>query len=148
MPSTSQSYWTRNEAVQGDEGNAIMKLMGYEILTFDSYFHGVPILIKDNIVTADKLEATAGSHALLGGKLPKEASVISRLRKAGAIILGKTNLSEWANFRSAMSSNGWSARGGQTMGTYYPGSDPSGSSSGSGVAASLGLCVITLGSEV
>jgi amidase len=148
MPSTSQSYWTRNEVVQGDEGNGIVTLMEYEILILYSYFHGVPMLIKDNIATADKLEATAGSYALVGAKPAKEASVISRLRKAGAIILGKTNLSEWANFRSATSSNGWSARGGQTIGTYYPGSDPSGSSSGSGVAASLGLCVVTLGSEV
>src|SRR6266702_4745049 len=110
MPSTSLSYWARNEAVQGDEGNGIITLMEYEILILNSYFHGVPMLIKDNIATADKLESTAGSYALVGAKPAKEASVISRLRKAGAIILGKTNLSEWANFRSAVSSNGWSAR--------------------------------------
>jgi amidase len=85
---------------------------------------------------------------LLGAKPEKESSVVSRLRKAGAIILGKTNLSEWANFRSSMSSNGWSARGGQTIGAYYPESDPSGSSSGSGVATALGLSVASLGSEV
>lgn len=128
--------------------NRITTSIRHEMLIANSCFHGVPILIKDNIVTEDKLEVTAGSYALVGAKPSKEATVISRLRRAGAIILGKTNLSEWANFRSAVSSNGWSARGGQTLGTYYPGSDPSGSSSGSGVAASLGLCVVTLGSEV
>jgi amidase len=94
------------------------------------------------------METTAGSYALVGAKPEKEASVVSKFRKAGAIILGKTNLSEWANFRSTLSSSGWSPRGGQTMGIYYPNSQPSGSSAGSGVATSLGLCVASLGSEV
>lgn len=90
---------------------------------------------------------TAGSWSLVGAKVPRDATVASRLRAAGAILLGKTNLSQWANFRSSNSSNGWSAQGGQTYGAYYPGQDPSGSSSGSGVAASLGLAFGTLGTE-
>lgn len=90
---------------------------------------------------------TAGSWSLVGAKVPRDATVASKLRAAGAILLGKSNLSEWANFRSANSSNGWSAQGGQTYGAYYLGQDPSGSSSGSGVAASLGLALGTLGTE-
>ncbi|KAF1999217.1 amidase signature enzyme [Amniculicola lignicola CBS 123094] len=109
--------------------------------------HGLPILIKNNIATKDKMNNTAGSYALLGAKVPRDATVAARLRSAGAIILGKSNLSQWANFRSSNSSNGWSAHGGQTYGAYYPGQDPSGSSSGSGVSASLGLAVATLGTE-
>lgn len=90
---------------------------------------------------------TAGSYALLGARVPRDATVAAKLRKAGAILLGKSNLSQWANYRSSNSSNGWSAQGGQTYGAYYPGQDPSGSSSGSGVAASLGLAFGTLGTE-
>jgi amidase len=90
---------------------------------------------------------TAGSWSLYGAKVPRDATVAAKLRKAGAIILGKTNLSQWANFRSSNSSNGWSAQGGQTYAAYYPGQDPSGSSSGSGVSASLGLAFGTLGTE-
>jgi len=90
---------------------------------------------------------TAGSFSLLGAKVPRDATVAAKLRQAGAILLGKTNLSQWANYRSSNSSNGWSAYGGQTYGAYYPGQDPSGSSSGSGVSASLGLAFGTLGSE-
>ncbi|KAF2259494.1 amidase [Lojkania enalia] len=109
--------------------------------------HGLPILIKNNIATADQMNNTAGSYALLGAKVPRDATVAAKLRKAGAIILGKANLSQWANFRSSNSSNGWSAHGGQVYGAYYPGQDPSGSSSGSGVASSLGLAVASLGTE-
>lgn len=109
--------------------------------------HGIPILIKNNIATDDKMNNTAGSYALLGSKVPRDSTVASKLRKAGAIILGKTNLSQWANYRSFNSSNGWSAYGGQTEGAYFPGQDPSGSSSGSGVAGSLGLALGTLGTE-
>jgi amidase len=92
---------------------------------------------------------TAGSYTLLGAKVPRDATVAAKLRKAGAIILGKSNLSQWANYRTQFqnSSNGWSAYGGQTYGAYYPGQDPSGSSSGSGVASSLGLAVASLGTE-
>ncbi|KAH7381309.1 glutamyl-tRNA amidotransferase subunit A [Phaeosphaeria sp. MPI-PUGE-AT-0046c] len=109
--------------------------------------HGLPILIKNNIATADKMNNTAGSWSLLGAKVPRDSTIANRLRKAGAIILGKTNLSQWANYRSSNSSNGWSAYGGQTYGAYYPGQDPSGSSSGSGVASSLGLAFASLGTE-
>lgn len=90
---------------------------------------------------------TAGSYALLGAKVPRDSTIAANLRKAGAIILGKSNLSQWANFRSSNSSNGWSAQGGQTYAAYYPDQDPSGSSSGSGVSSSLGLAVASLGSE-
>ncbi|KAI8931802.1 hypothetical protein NX059_011439 [Plenodomus lindquistii] len=109
--------------------------------------HGLPILIKNNIATADEMNNTAGSFSLLGAKVPRDATVASKLRAAGAILLGKANLSQWANYRSSNSSNGWSAHGGQTYGAYYPGQDPSGSSSGSGVSASLGLAFGTLGTE-
>lgn len=90
---------------------------------------------------------TAGSYALLGAKVPRDSTVAAKLRKAGVIILGKANLSQWANFRSSNSSNGWSAHGGQVYGAYYPDQDPSGSSSGSGVASSLGLALASLGTE-
>ncbi|KAI4250661.1 MAG: hypothetical protein L6R42_008688, partial [Xanthoria sp. 1 TBL-2021] len=93
------------------------------------------------------MSTTAGSFALLGATLPRDSAVAAKLRKAGVIILGKTNLSQWANFRSNNSTNGWSAYGGQTTGAYYPQQDPSGSSSGSGVASSIGLALATLGSE-
>lgn len=109
--------------------------------------HGIPILLKDNIATDDQMENTAGSYALLGVRVPEDSTVAAKLRKAGAIILGKTNLSQWANFRSFNSSNGWSAIGGQTEGAYFPSQDPSGSSSGSGVASSLGLALASLGTE-
>ncbi|PVH68788.1 amidase signature enzyme [Cadophora sp. DSE1049] len=109
--------------------------------------HGVPFLVKDNIVTADKLDVSAGSFALLGAKPAMESSLVTRLRNAGVIILGKSNLSEWANFRATNSSSGWSPRGGQTMGTYYPNSNPAGSSSGSAVGTALGLCTAALGTE-
>lgn len=109
--------------------------------------HGVPILLKDNIATADKMNNTAGSYALLGAKVPRDSTLAAKLRQAGAIILGKTNLSQWANYRSSNTSNGWTAIGGQTYGAYYPNEDPSGSSSGSGVASSVGLALAALGSE-
>ncbi|KAK3330055.1 amidase [Apodospora peruviana] len=109
--------------------------------------HGIPILIKNNIATADKMNNTAGSWALLGAKVAEDSTMAAKLRKAGAIILGKANLSQWANYRSTNSSNGWSAYGGQTEGAYYPKQDPSGSSSGSGVASSLGLALASLGTE-
>ncbi len=110
--------------------------------------HGIPILLKDNIATADKMNNTAGSFSLLGAKVPRDSTLVAKLRKAGAIILGKTNLSQWANYRSSNSSNGWTAIGGQTYGAYYPNMDPSGSSSGSGVSSSIGLALAALGSEV
>ncbi len=113
-----------------------------------SMLHGIPVLIKDNIDTADKMHTTAGSLALIDAPTPKQdAFVAARLRKAGAVILGKTNLSEWANFRSASSISGWSARGGQTNNPYFLSENPSGSSSGSGVAVSANLTAVAIGTE-
>lgn len=127
--------------------------------------HGIPILIKNNIATNDKMNNTgkraipsqyrsleanriiAGSFSLLGAKVPRDSTIAAKLRKAGAIILGKTNLSQWANYRSNNSTNGWSAYGGQTYAAYYPNQDPSGSSSGSGVSSAIGLALASLGSE-
>ena len=109
--------------------------------------HGVPIIIKNNIATDDKMNNTAGSFALYGAKVPRDSTLASKLRAAGVIILGKANLSQWANFRSDNSTNGWSAYGGQCYGVYYPAQDPSGSSSGSGVSSAIGLAFAALGSE-
>jgi amidase len=109
--------------------------------------HGIPILIKDNIDTADKMMTTAGSLALEGNHAAKDAFIVTRLREAGAIILGKTNLSEFANFRSTRSSSGWSSRGGQTKNPYVLDRNPCGSSSGSGAAVSANLCAIAIGTE-
>jgi amidase len=109
--------------------------------------HGIPILIKDNIATADRMMTTAGSLALAGAAAPKDAFLVQQLRQAGAVILGKTNLSEWANFRSTHSSSGWSGRGGQTKNPYALDRNPSGSSSGSGVAAAASLCAVAIGTE-
>lgn len=109
--------------------------------------HGIPVLIKDNIDTADKMETTAGSLALVGQKPPEDAYVVKRLRDAGAVLLGKTNLSEWANFRSTRSSSGWSGRGGQTKNPFALNCSPCGSSSGSGVAVSANLCAVAVGTE-
>jgi amidase len=109
--------------------------------------HGIPILLKDNIDTADAMQTTAGSLALVGAKPREDAFIVQRLRAAGAVILGKTNLSEWANFRSSRSSSGWSARGGQTRNAYVAERNPCGSSSGSGVAIAAGLAVAAVGTE-
>ena len=109
--------------------------------------HGIPILIKDNIATADHMQTTAGSLALIGHKPPRDAHLITRLREAGAVVLGKTNLSEWANFRGERSISGWSGRGGQTRNPYVLDRNPSGSSSGSGAAVSANLCVAAIGTE-
>ena len=109
--------------------------------------HGIPILIKDNIDSADRMRTTAGSLALLSSRPSQDAYVTRRLRDAGAIILGKTNLSEWANIRSSKSSSGWSARGGQTRNPYALDRNPCGSSSGSGAAPSANLCAGAIGTE-
>jgi amidase len=109
--------------------------------------HGIPILLKDNIDTADRMHTTAGSLALLGSTPPLDGTVAGRLRAAGAVLLGKTNLSEWANFRSTSSSSGWSGRGGQTSNPYALDRSPSGSSSGSGAAVAASLCAAALGTE-
>ena len=113
-----------------------------------SPLHGIPVLIKDNIDTADSMKTTAGSLALLDAPAPqRDAFIVARLRAAGAVILGKTNLSEWANFRSDGSSSGWSARGGQTRNPYVLDRSPCGSSSGSGAAVAANLCALAVGTE-
>jgi amidase len=109
--------------------------------------HGIPVLIKANIDTADRMETTAGSLALAGHPAPRDAFVAEKLRQAGAVILGKTNLSEWANFRSSHSTSGWSGAGGQTRNPYVLDRNPCGSSSGSGAAAAANLCVVAVGTE-
>lgn len=109
--------------------------------------HGIPIMIKDNIDTADKMHTTAGSLALENHIAAKDAFVVTQLRKAGAIIIAKTNLSEWANFRSTRSSSGWSSRGGQTRNPYVINRSPCGSSAGSGAAVSANLCAVAVGTE-
>ncbi|CAF0949932.1 unnamed protein product [Rotaria sp. Silwood1] len=113
-----------------------------------SPLHGIPILVKDNVVTDDQMQTTAGSLALVGSRLGRDAHVVRRLRQAGAIILGKASLSEWSSFRSQnQSRNGWSPRGGPTSSAYVANGDPSGSSSGSAVAAATGLCAAAIGTE-
>ncbi|HJT29736.1 MAG TPA: amidase [Pyrinomonadaceae bacterium] len=112
-----------------------------------SPLHGIPILLKDNIDTQDRMMTTAGSLALVGAKPQRDAFVAQRLRDTGALILGKTNLSEWANFRSTKSSSGWSGRGGQTKNPYVLERNPCGSSSGSGAAVAANLCAAAIGTE-
>jgi amidase len=109
--------------------------------------HGIPVLIKDNIATADRMQTTAGSLALVGSTVAADSSVAARLRASGAVILGKANLSEWANFRGFAPFNGWTARGGFTRDPYLLSADPCGSSSGSAVAAAANLCAVAVGTE-
>jgi amidase len=109
--------------------------------------HGIPVLIKDNIDTADKMMTTAGSLALVGSKPRQDSFVAQKLRSAGAVILGKTNLSEWANIRSSHSTSGWSGRGGLTKNPYVLDRNPCGSSSGTGAGISANLCAVGIGTE-
>lgn len=109
--------------------------------------HGIPVLIKDNITTGDKMHTTAGALAIADNIMKDDAFIIKKLREAGAVLLGKTNLSEWANFRSTHSTSAWSSRGGQTKCPYILDRNPSGSSAGSGSAASANLCAIAIGTE-
>ena len=109
--------------------------------------HGIPVLIKDNINTGDKMMTTAGALALVGNIASKDAFIIQQLRAAGAVLLGKTNLSEWANFRSTRSTSGWSSRGGQTKNPVMLNRNPCGSSSGSGAAVAANLCAVAIGTE-
>jgi len=109
--------------------------------------HGIPVLIKDNIATADRMQTTAGSLALVGAKCPKDSFVAQKLRAAGAVILGKTNLSEWANIRSSHSTSGWSGRGGLTRNPYALDRNTSGSSSGTGAGISANLAAVGIGTE-
>ncbi|KAF9219214.1 amidase signature enzyme [Gyrodon lividus] len=157
-----KAYFSRIEEVnlQGPELRAVIETnpsaleeaaaLDYERLLYGprSTLHGVPILVKDNIATVafEGMNTTAGSYSLLKSIVPEDAGVVKRLRKAGAIIIGKSNLSEWAHFRGNLAS-GWSGRGGQCTGAYYPNADPCGSSSGSAVASSIGLAAVSLGTE-
>jgi amidase len=109
--------------------------------------HGIPVLVKDNLASADRMQTTAGSLALVGVRPPRDSTVVAKLRAAGAVLLGKTNLSEWANIRSSHSSSGWSARGGQTNNPYALDRNPCGSSSGTGAAIAAGLAVVGIGTE-
>lgn len=109
--------------------------------------HGIPFLIKDNIASKDKMETTAGSWALLGSVVPRDAHVVARLREQGALLLGHATLSEWADMRSNLYSEGYSARGGQARGPYNLTMNPGGSSSGSGAAVAANLCMFSLGTE-
>src|ERR1700704_2997770 len=109
--------------------------------------HGIPILLKDNIDTGDKMQTSAGSFALVGRPAKQDSTVAAKLRAGGAVIVGKTNLSEWANFRSFESISGWSGRGGQTNNPYGIDRNPCGSSSGSGAATSANFAAVSLGSE-
>ena len=109
--------------------------------------HGIPLLIKGNIDTGDRMTSTAGSLALVGAAAPRDATVAAKLREAGAVILGKANLSEWANFRSFHSSSGWSGQGGQTANPYVVDRNPCGSSSGSGAAVAASFCAAALATE-
>ena len=112
-----------------------------------SKMHGIPVLIKDNIDTADKMMTTAGAAALIGNIAKEDAFIVKKLREAGAVLLGKTNLSEWANFRSNRSTSGWSSRGGQTRMPYILDRNPSGSSAGTGAAVAANFCTIGIGTE-
>src|SRR5260221_1179149 len=109
--------------------------------------HGIPVIVKDNIETHDKMQTTAGSLALEGNVAARDASIVERLRAAGAVILAKANLSEWANFRSSRSSSGWSGRGRQCRNPYVLDRTPSGSSSGSAVSGGAHLCAVARGTE-
>jgi amidase len=131
------------------EALSIADLMDHERKSgkIRSRMHGIPILIKDNIDTSDKMHTTAGSLALAESIALKDAYIVSKLRDSGAVLLGKTNLSEWANIRSSHSTSGWSGRGGQTHNPYVLDRNPCGSSSGSGAAVSSNFCAIAIGTE-
>jgi amidase len=159
--SLTEAYLARIEVLdkQGPDLNAVIELnpdalaiadqldMEYQEKGARGPLHGVPILIKDNIDTADQMSTTAGSLALEDSKPTYDAFLVQRLRVAGAVILGKANLSEWANFRSSHSVSGWSARGGQTRNPYILDRNPCGSSSGSAVAVAANLCAVAVGTE-
>jgi amidase len=159
--SITEQYLARIEQIdkQGPAINSVIELNPDALAIADALdkerkdkgvrgpLHGIPVLIKDNIDTADKMMTTAGSLALWGSKPSKDSTVAQKLREAGAVILGKTNLSEWANIRSGHSTSGWSGRGGQTKNPYALDRNPCGSSSGSGAAVSANLCAAAIGTE-
>jgi amidase len=159
--SITEKYLARIDQIdkQGPAINAVIELNPDALAIADALdkerkdkgprgaLHGIPVLIKDNIDTADKMMTTAGSLALLGSRPSKDSVVAQKLRDAGAVILGKTNLSEWANIRSNHSTSGWSGRGGQTKNPYALDRNPCGSSSGSGAGVSANLCAAAIGTE-
>jgi amidase len=159
--SIAEHYLARIQAVdkQGPALNSVIELNPDALASADALdkelkdkgsrgpMHGIPVLIKDNIDTADRMATTAGSLALVGSKPPADAFLVQQLRRAGAVILGKTNLSEWANIRSGHSTSGWSGRGGLTRNPYALDRNTSGSSSGSGAAVSANLCAAAVGTE-
>lgn len=157
----TQAYLRRVDAIdrQGATLNSIIELNPDALAIADQLdreraagkvrgpMHGIPVLIKDNIDTADRMKTTAGSLALVDARPLQDAGLVVRLREAGAVILGKTNLSEWANFRSDKSTSGWSGRGGLTRNPYALDRNGCGSSTGSGVAAAASLCAVAVGTE-
>ena len=157
----SEAYLTRIEQLdkQGPALNSVIEINPEALEIADQLdnerrtkgvrgpLHGIPVLLKDNIDTADRMMTTAGSLALLGSMASEDAFVAQKLREAGAVILGKSNLSEWANFRSTRSTSGWSSRGGQTRNPYALNRNPDGSSSGSAVAVAANLCSVAIGTE-
>jgi amidase len=159
--SIAEKYLARIEAVdkQGPAVNSVIEINPDALAIARSLdnerkekgprglLHGIPVLIKDNIATADRMSTTAGSLAMVGARPPKDAFLAQKLRQAGAVILGKTNLSEWANIRSSHSTSGWSGRGGQTRNPYVLDRNPCGSSSGSGAAVAANLCSLAIGTE-
>ena len=159
--SLAERYRARIEEIdkQGPAVNAVIELNPDALEIADALdkerkdkgprgpLHGVPVLIKDNIDTADRMATTAGSLALVGAKPPKDAFIVERLRRAGAVLLGKTNLSEWANIRSNNSTSGWSGRGGLTRNPYALDRNTSGSSAGSAAAVAASLCAAAVGTE-
>ena len=159
--SITQKYLERIDAIDklGPAVNSVIEVNPEALATAEALdserkergprgpLHGIPVLIKDNIATHDRMQTTAGSLALVGSRPPKDAFVAKRLRAAGAVILGKTNLSEWANIRSSHSTSGWSGRGGQTLNPYALDRNPCGSSSGSGAAVAANLCMLAIGTE-
>ena len=156
-----QAYLDRIEAIDenGPQLNSIIELnpdaldiaavLDREMKdgTLRSPMHGIPVVLKDNIDTYDKMHNTAGSRAMIGSKPLQDSWVAQKLKESGAVILGKANLSEWANFHSSFSSSGWSGHGGQTKNPYDTSRNPCGSSAGSGVAVSANLCVVAIGTE-
>lgn len=156
-----QSYLDRIEAMDdnGPQLNAVIQVNPDALKIADQLdkelkegksrgaMHGIPVLLKDNVDTHDQMQTTAGSRVLQNSKPLKDSFITQKLRESGAVIIGKANLSEWANFRGDMSSSGWSGVGGQTKNPYYLDRNPCGSSAGSGVAVSANLCMIAIGTE-
>jgi amidase len=157
----TQLYLNRIKAIdkKGPSINAVIEINPDALMIADAMdkerkagklrgpMHGIPVLIKDNINSGDKMMTTAGALALVGNKAAKDAFIIKQLRAAGAVLLGKTNLSEWANYRSTRACSGWSSRGGQTKNPCVLDRSPCGSSSGSGAAVAANLCAVAIGTE-